>query len=106
MNTKTITGLFVTGIKMMQWKLLLILLLNIMVASLTAQTHSKKDSLQQKISSAIEDTGKVWACYSYGEIFESSQPDSAAFYYQKGKQLAEKLNFKRGTAAFGRGIKT
>ncbi len=85
----------------MQWKILLLLLQNLIFFSLVAQPPSKKDSLLQKLSSLKEDSNKVWAYYTYGELFENSSPDSAAFYYLRGKQLADKINFNRGAAAFG-----
>lgn len=63
-------------------------------------TAQNRDSLRIQIAVMAEDTGKVWACYSYGETLEQESTDSAAFYYNKGRALAEKLDFKKGIAAY------
>lgn len=59
-----------------------------------------RDSLRLQLNSMQEDTAKVLTLYLYGETFAQDLPDSATFYYNKGKALAQKLDFKNGVAAY------
>lgn len=77
-------------------KLLILFLLLPLI--LSAQTRKNKDSLLQVMSKA--DSNAVDALYNYGELFENSQDDSAAWYYRKAKALAEKLGYKKGLSVF------
>jgi two-component system, NarL family, sensor kinase len=81
----------------MTMKKLLILFL-LLPALLPAQTKKNKDSLLLAASGA--DSAAVDALYQYGELFENSQDDSAAYYYKKAKALAEKTGYKKGMAVF------
>ncbi|MBX2925282.1 MAG: sensor histidine kinase [Chitinophagaceae bacterium] len=58
------------------------------------------DSLRLRLTVMKEDTTKVLTYYACGDLFVQEAPDSAAFYYNKGKALAEKLDFKKGMAAY------
>lgn len=58
------------------------------------------DSLRLRLTVMKDDTAKVFTFYTYGNMFVQDTPDSAAFYYNKGKTLAEKLGFKKGIAAY------
>jgi signal transduction histidine kinase len=60
-----------------------------------------QDSLRRLLGRLPDqDTAKAWAYLHYGEFFELDKPDSAAFYYQKSRALAERLGFRRGMAAY------
>ncbi|MGN6438611.1 MAG: tetratricopeptide repeat protein [Agriterribacter sp.] len=59
-----------------------------------------RDSLRLRLSVMKEDSAKVDALYVYGETFAGDNLDSAAAYYNKGRALAEKLNFKKGIAGY------
>ncbi|MGN6491082.1 MAG: tetratricopeptide repeat-containing sensor histidine kinase [Agriterribacter sp.] len=59
-----------------------------------------RDSLRLRLSVMKEDSAKVDALYQYGETFASDNSDSAIEYYNKGRALAEKLNFKKGIAGY------
>lgn len=61
---------------------------------------NRKDSLFKTISQKKADSNTVNAYYYYGEYFENENPDSADWYYRKGLQLAEKLEFKKGIASY------
>ena len=61
---------------------------------------NRMDSLLRVIVKGKADTNAVYAHYYYGEYFENENPDSADWYYRKGLQLAEKLQFKTGMAAY------
>ena len=65
----------------------LILLLTLHFCVQTAglcQNDTGKDSLFRVIQSRPEDSLKVQAFYQFGETFETSAPDSALYYYEKG----------------------
>lgn len=49
---------------------------------------------------AANDSVMIFAHYSYGEVFELSNPDSAAIYYDKALLLSRQKNFKRGIATY------
>lgn len=79
----------------------LILLLTLHFCVQTAglcQNDTGKDSLFRVIQSRPEDSLKVQAFYQFGEIFETSRPDSALYYYEKGKTLAHQIGYFRGEA--------
>lgn len=62
--------------------------------------NSYKDSLFQVINSGKEDTVKVNNYLLFGEFFENTNPDSAAFYYEKSRTLSEKLHYNKGLATY------
>lgn len=62
------------------------------------QEGAFRDSLLRIIAIAPVDSLKIQAYYSYGEIFETVQPDSALYYYSKGKALAKQIHSPRSVA--------
>lgn len=68
-------------------------------AGLQVQAQNQ-DSLRKVLSVMKDDSSKVLTLYQYAESWENSQEDSAIFYYDKGKALAQQLNFKRGIALY------
>jgi signal transduction histidine kinase len=66
---------------------------------LLAQDNTIKDSLYRIIITTPDDSFKVFALYKYGELFETSNPDSATWYFEQGRALSKKLNYKKGLAA-------
>ena len=65
-----------------------------------AQNDSARDSLRLLITQKRDDSTKVLLYYQYGETFETENPDSALFYYKKGRDLSEKLNFRKGMSTY------
>lgn len=65
-----------------------------------SQTGHLRDSLRGMMAKLAEDTVKVIQYYQYGETFETENPDSAFFYYEMGKQLSEKLGYKKGISTY------
>jgi|694.fasta_scaffold01574_5 signal transduction histidine kinase len=61
-----------------------------------AQNNSVKDSLWKIIQEEKTDTNKVMSLLQYGELFETSNPDTALWYYDQAKRLAEKTQYKQG----------
>lgn len=59
-----------------------------------------KDSLRLVLTVMKDDTTKVLKYYEYGDLFSDNVPDTATLYYNKGKALAEKLDFKKGIGAY------
>lgn len=64
------------------------------------QSPAKKDSLLAEIHKNRKDTFTVIAYLKYGELYESANPDSAVFYYDKARDLSLELNYPRGTATY------
>ncbi len=65
-----------------------------------AQTRDfTADSLKAVIRMA-DDTGKVQLYYEYGQQFESTNPDSALWYYSLARQKAVEADFLKGQAAY------
>ncbi|MEN9569003.1 MAG: hypothetical protein RL172_234 [Bacteroidota bacterium] len=73
----------------------------LLYSSLHAQPPADKDSLRRLLAHTAADSTTVNNWYQYGELFETDAPDSAAWYYQKAKSLAQKIGYKKGLAAFG-----
>lgn len=65
-----------------------------------SQEDKLRDSLRTLISTRSNDTTKALHYYQYGETFETNTTDSAFFYYRKGKELSEKLNYVKGKSAY------
>jgi two-component system NarL family sensor kinase len=61
-----------------------------------AAQNSEKSALLHQINTAPDDTAKVYLYYAYGNLVENENLDSALFFYNKAKTLAEKLNFLKG----------
>lgn len=64
------------------------------------QSPLKKDSLLAEMRRDKKDTSTVIAYLKYGELFESADPDSAVFYYNKARDLSVQLQYPRGTATY------
>ncbi len=54
------------------------------------------DSLKNELVIAKEDTMKVWLLYALSGRYTWSYADTSMLYAQRGMDLAQKLNFKRG----------
>lgn len=54
------------------------------------------NKIQKLLSTGSEDTGKVILLLRLSNIYMWSYPDSALLYAQKGLQLSQKLDFKKG----------
>lgn len=65
-----------------------------------SQTNRIRDSLATIIAKKADDTTKVLLYYQYGETFDTENPDSAIAYYEKGKQLSEKINYQTGLSEY------
>lgn len=68
--------------------------------SLAFSQQSEADSLRTMLHKSGDDTTKALLYYQYGKLFETESPDSAVYYYNKAYELAKKLAFKRGQAAY------
>ncbi len=68
--------------------------------SASGQNLKTKDSLYRLVAAAREDTNAVHLYYKYGDMLEGVNDDSALYYYNKGKLLSRKINYKRGEAAY------
>ena len=69
--------------------------------SITLQVFAQnRDSLRLVLTAMKDDTAKVLKYYEYGDLFSGDISDTATLYYDKGKALAEKLDFKRGIGAY------
>ncbi|MBX2951205.1 MAG: tetratricopeptide repeat protein [Leadbetterella sp.] len=66
----------------------------------TAQTPMNKDSLLRQLPGTPEDTTKVFLYLEIGNQYEFDNPNTAARYYLKARDLSEKLNYKRGLVKF------
>ena len=64
-----------------------------------AQDSEKKKAMKE-LQTAKDDTTKVFKYYTLGEFFEQENPDSALFYFEKGFELAKKLDYKRGIGSY------
>ncbi|MFM9907697.1 MAG: histidine kinase [Chitinophagaceae bacterium] len=65
-----------------------------------SQSEMVRDSLRNLIIQRPSDTVKVLHYFQYGETFETENADSAFFYYKKGNDLSEKLNYVDGKATY------
>ena len=80
--------------------LLLLFVLDVLLSVSYGQSPAKKDSLLAEIHRNKKDTSTVIAYLKYGELYESANPDSAVFYYNKARDLSVELNYPRGTATY------
>jgi two-component system NarL family sensor kinase len=81
-------------------KKLLLLFGVLQVQLVFSQTEKLRDSLRILVTQRNDDTAKALHYYQYGETFETENADSAFFYYKKGKELSDKLNYVKGIAAY------
>jgi len=65
-----------------------------------AYSQSDSDSLLRIIKQLPDDTTKVMVYYQYGELFESTNPDSALWYYDLARKKSQELNYLKGQAAY------
>lgn len=61
-----------------------------------ANAQLNRDSLQQKLRSAKEDTNKVYLLINMGETYLHSEPQVASSYYRQAGELSAKLGYKFG----------
>lgn len=76
--------------------ILFLVLYGLYAGEAISQSTAYKDSLYRVVESAVEDSNKVISYLRYGELFETSDPDSALYYYHKSWELGKALNYKRG----------
>jgi two-component system NarL family sensor kinase len=77
-----------------------ILLALCLVACSIAKSQSPSDSLLRILKQLPDDTTKVMLYYQYGELFETSNPDSALWYYDLARKKSQDLNYLKGQAAY------
>jgi signal transduction histidine kinase len=65
-----------------------------------AQPIAAADSLRKLLQQARPDTQQVLWLLQYGEQFETSQPDTALYYYELARQLATQLQYKKGLSTY------
>ena len=77
-------------------KLAILMLLSVWHGKAGAQAHMNKDSLLRLLPAAKEDTAKVQLYLDIGYQYELNDPETAISYYQKARELGEKLSYTRG----------
>ena len=55
-----------------------------------------RDSLMSRLLHQKEDSDLVETILYIGNLYQANQPDSAIYYYRKGNDLSNKLNYTRG----------
>lgn len=80
-------------------KLLIIILLNLSIFCIQAQSNRKIDSLLKLISSEKTDTLKVRHLYKLCWEYTTVNPHEAKKYGERALNLAQKIGYKRGIAA-------
>ena len=76
--------------------LLTILFAGLIYVCATAQMPVNKDSLQQLLSTAKDDTAKVQMYITLGNGYELDDPQTAAKYYLLALDLSQRLHYKKG----------
>jgi two-component system NarL family sensor kinase len=71
-----------------------------LVACSIAKSQSPSDSLLRILKQLPDDTAKVMLYYQYGELFETTNPDSALWYYDLARKKSQDLNYLKGQAAY------
>lgn len=71
-----------------------------LIACSVAKSQSSSDSLIRILKQLPDDTAKVMLYYQYGELFESTNPDSAMWYYDQARKKSQDLNYLKGQAAY------
>lgn len=77
---------------------LLLLYVCLSCGSATAQTEGYRDSLYHHLLTSRDDSNKAISYLHYGGLFETSNPDSALYYYNKSWTLADSLGYKEAMA--------
>lgn len=76
------------------------LLILVCIGTSIVYAQSPSDSLLRILKRAPEDTSKVMLYYQYGELFETSNPDSALWYFDLARKRSQELNYLKGQAAY------
>jgi two-component system, NarL family, sensor kinase len=80
---------------------ILILIAFFLLNFFTARSQqTSKDSLFRLLQSTPANKAKVLLYLQFGETFQVTNPDSAGFYYQKAKALANRLNDKEALSKY------
>ena len=80
---------------------ILILIFFSLLNFLTAKSQQKpKDSLNQLIKKSAADKGKVLLYLDYGQTLQNKNADSAAYYFELARSLADRLNDKKGLSKY------
>ncbi|MGZ8545596.1 MAG: tetratricopeptide repeat-containing sensor histidine kinase [Flavisolibacter sp.] len=61
-----------------------------------AQNASDVRAARNKVNQATHDTARVLALLAVGEVFFYHNYDSTLFYYNQGKEIAYRINYKKG----------
>ncbi len=77
-------------------KLRLLFIFLLLYSSSYSQDMMNRDSLLQLLSTSKEDTNKVLLFIKLGWQYEGNDMQAAIAWYQKAKQLSEKINYKLG----------
>ncbi|MBN8653728.1 MAG: sensor histidine kinase [Cytophagales bacterium] len=77
----------------------IVLAISLMACSV-ANSQSPSDSLLRILKQLPDDTAKVMLYYQYGELFETTNPDSALWYYDLARKKSQDLNYLKGQAAY------
>jgi len=70
------------------------------LTSTYAWQNNPVDSIMQLINKAKDDTTRLNLLYAYGDLLVQDKPDSATWYFNEAKRLAQKANHQRGVAAY------
>lgn len=62
--------------------------------------HAKTNSTGKADVSTSNDSTQIFQLYSKGEQFEQSFPDSALWYYNKAREIAQSTHYQKGIAAY------
>ncbi|MFP5039845.1 tetratricopeptide repeat protein [Parasediminibacterium sp. JCM 36343] len=79
---------------------LIIILLNATVALCQPNWKLYRDSLLTRLAHQKEDSDMVETLLYIGNLYQANLPDSAMYYYQKGNEWSNKLNYTRGKLRF------
>lgn len=74
----------------------LFLNLLLMVSTIANAQVENRDSLYKLLAVSQKDTTRVMLLIRIADSYETNNQDSSVYYLEKSKQLADKLNFKRG----------
>src|SRR6516225_2522624 len=77
-------------------KKILIIWLTLGSISSTVSAQRYYDSLWHALKYSAEDTSRVKVFYLLSTYFESTNPDSNYYYYQRTKELSEELKYPKG----------
>ncbi|MGF7042680.1 tetratricopeptide repeat-containing sensor histidine kinase [Mucilaginibacter lappiensis] len=72
----------------------------LLTATAQMQVGLNKDSLKKVLSNQPDDSLKARTLITLGQQYESSQPDSAVYYYQLSNQLSQQLHYPAGVVRY------